>query len=62
MQIIKVPGINGLNKTNGCEGAGNAIIAALKEIYSSESGKPIDPRLLDLEGIRYAFQLLSSDT
>lgn len=51
MQIIKVPGINGLGKTSGCENAGNAILNALKEIYSSESGKPIDTRLLDLEEI-----------
>lgn len=51
MQIIKVPGINGLNKTKGCEKAGNAIIAMLKEVYSSEQGKPIDPQVLDLEEI-----------
>lgn len=51
MQIIKIPGINGLGKTKGCERAGNAILEALKEIYSSEQGKPIDARLLDLEEI-----------
>ncbi len=51
MQIIKVPGINGLGKTNGCERAGNAILEALKEIYSNEQGKPIDIKLLDLEEI-----------
>jgi len=51
MQIIKVPGINGLGKTKGCEKAGNAILESLKEIYSNESGKPIDVRLLDLEEI-----------
>ena len=51
MQIIKVPGINGLGKTKGCEKAGNAILEALKEIYSNEQGKPIDVKLLDLEEI-----------
>jgi arginase family enzyme len=51
MQIIKVPGINGLRKTEGCERAGNAVIAALDEIHSNEQGKPIDKRLLDLEEI-----------
>ena len=51
MFIVKVPGINGLGKTNGCERAGNAIITALKEIYSGEEGKPIDTSLLDLEEI-----------
>lgn len=51
MQIIKVPGINGLGKTKGCEKAGNEILASLKEIYSNEQGKPIDVKLLDLEEI-----------
>jgi len=51
MFIVKVPGINGLGKTKGCEKAGNAILESLKEIYSNELGKPIDARLLDLEEI-----------
>jgi formiminoglutamase len=51
MQIIKVPGINGLGKTRGCERAGNAVLEELKEVYSNESWKPIDARLLDLEEI-----------
>lgn len=51
MQIIKVPGINGLGHTKGCERAGNAILEALKEIYSNEQGKLIDVKLLDLEEI-----------
>lgn len=51
MFIVKVPGINGLGKTGGCEKAGNEILKFLKEIPSSESGKPIDVRLLDLEEI-----------
>lgn len=51
MLIVKIPGINGLGETKGCEKAGNAILEALKEIYSNESGVPIDTRLLDLEEI-----------
>ena len=49
--VVKVPGINGLGKTKGCEKAPNAVLEALKDIHSNESGKPIDVRLLDLEEI-----------
>jgi len=49
--VVKVPGINGLGRTHGCEGAGNAILESLNEIYSNEQGKPIDVKLLDLEEI-----------
>ena len=48
MFIVKIPGINGLGKTKGCERAGNAILESLKEIYSSEESKIIDTALLDL--------------
>jgi len=51
MFVVKVPGINGLGKTNGCEKAGNAILNSLKEIYTNEQGKPIDVNLMDLEEI-----------
>ena len=51
VQLIKVPGINGLGKTNGCEKAGNFIIENLKKIYSNEQGKEIDVNQLDLEEI-----------
>jgi len=51
MFIVKVPGINGLGKTKGCERAGNAILESLKEIHSNESGNIIDSSLLDLEEI-----------
>jgi len=51
MFIVKVPGINGLGKTEGCQQAGNAIVSALKEIYSNEQGKTINKDLLDLEEI-----------
>lgn len=49
--IVKVPGINGLGKTKGCEKAGNAILKSLNEVYSNEEGRPIDTRLMDLEEI-----------
>ncbi|MCL5018246.1 MAG: arginase family protein [Candidatus Pacearchaeota archaeon] len=51
MFIVKVPGINGIGKTKGCERAGNAIIESLKEIHSNEQGTIIDTNLLDLEEI-----------
>ena len=51
MFIVKVPGINGLGKTEGCQKAGNAILESLKEIYSNEQGNIIDTSLLDLEEI-----------
>ncbi|MFA4953247.1 MAG: arginase family protein [Candidatus Pacearchaeota archaeon] len=50
-QIIKVPGINGLGKTDGCERAGNALIETLREIYTNEQGKEISVGKLDLEEI-----------
>jgi len=49
--IVKVPMINGLGKTKGCERAGNAILESLKEIHSNEQGNVIDSSLLDLEEI-----------
>lgn len=51
MFVVKVPGINGLGKTKGCEKAGNALLKSLNEIYSNEEGKPINTKLLDLEEI-----------
>lgn len=52
MFIVKVPGINGLGNTPGCEKAGNEILKYLKEeIYSNEEGKAIDVGNLDLEEI-----------
>ena len=49
--VVKVPGVNGLGKTNGCEKAGNEILRELRNIHSSESGKIIDVDSLDLEEI-----------
>lgn len=51
MFIVKVPGINGLGKTEGCERAGNAILESLKEIFSNEREVPIEVKNLDLEEI-----------
>jgi arginase family enzyme len=52
MFIVKVPGINGLGKTNGCEKAGNEILKVLKEeIYSNEASKSVEITKLDLEEI-----------
>lgn len=51
MYIVKIPGINGLGKTKGCEKAPNFILDALKNIHSNEQGKPVDSRILDLEEI-----------
>ncbi len=51
MYIVRVPGINGLGRTGGCEKAGNAILDELRKIHSNEQWIPIDVRLLDLEEI-----------
>ena len=51
MFIVKVPGINGLGKTKGCEKAGNCILNVMKDIHSNEQAKLIDVKLLDLEEI-----------
>ncbi len=51
MMIVKVPGINGLGKTNGCKYAGEAIINELKNIWSNEKGKIINKEVLDLKEI-----------
>jgi len=51
MFIVKIPGINGLGKTQGCEKTPNMVLESLKEIHSNEEGKPLDYRLLDFEEI-----------
>jgi arginase family enzyme len=51
MFIVKVPGINGLGKTKGCEKAGNAILKSLYDIHSNEQGKEISVKNLELEEI-----------
>ena len=49
--VVKVPGINGLGKTKGCEKAPNEILESLKNIYTNEQGKEINIQKLDLEEI-----------
>jgi len=51
MFVVKVPGINGSGKTNGCESAGNGIISELRKIHTNQQGKIIDVDMLDLEEI-----------
>ncbi len=51
MFVVKVPGINGLGRTKGCETAGNAILKAIDDVWSNLRGKPVDKRLFDLEEI-----------
>lgn len=51
MFILKIPGINGIGKTKGCEKAPNEILVELKNIHSNEQGKVIDVQGLDLEEI-----------
>lgn len=38
MKLIKIPAINGLNKTKGCEKAPDKVIENLKELYLNEDG------------------------
>jgi len=49
--IIKVPGINGLGKTSGCEDAPNEILKALESIHSNEQGNSIDTSILNIDEI-----------
>ncbi len=51
MYVVKVPGINGLGKTKGCENSGNEILKELKNIHTNEQGRIVDVSLLDLEEI-----------
>jgi len=51
MFVVKVPGINGLGKTKGCETSGNEIIKELRNIYTNEQGSIVNVDLLDLEEI-----------
>lgn len=38
MKLLKIPAINGLGKTNGCEKAPEKVITNLKEFYLNEDG------------------------
>lgn len=54
MKIFNVPLINGLNKTKGCEKAGEQVFDVLKEeIYSNESGDFFDDNSFELENISF---------
>jgi len=63
MKIINVPGINavGLNKTVGCEKAPEKIMDFLDEIYTNETGIPIDKKILDIEKLDLQNQALSKE-
>jgi agmatinase len=41
MILVKVPAINGLGKTKGCEKAPDLVLESLKEIWSNESDKEL---------------------
>ncbi len=49
MLVVKVPGINGLGKTRGCESAASEIINSLKTIYSKEDGTPVDVEKINIQ-------------
>lgn len=51
MKITKIPVINGLEKTKGCENAPERIIEKLKEIYTNEQGKEIKLKELNIQEI-----------
>ena len=52
MQILKIPVINGLGKTKGCENAPDSIILELKGAYSNEKGRAIDSEAYNLQEIK----------
>jgi len=51
MFVVKVPGINGNGKTDGCKIAGIEILKSFNEISSNEQGREIGTKFLDLEEI-----------
>jgi len=51
MYIVKIPFVNGLGKTIGCEKAGNAVLEAFRDVHSNEQGIPLNLSLFDLEEI-----------
>lgn len=52
MRVVKVPGLNGLERTRGCEKAPDSILASLDDVWSSENMKPINRKLLNVEEIK----------
>jgi arginase family enzyme len=61
MKIIKIPQINGLGKTNGCEDAPEKILESLRNFYTNESGKIISIKNLDIEKINISGDDLIED-
>ena len=51
MKIVKVAGVNGLGKTNGCEKAPDEILKELNEIHSNEQGKVLSKDVFDVEDL-----------
>lgn len=51
MHVVKVPGINALGKTKGCENSGEDILKEMRNIFTNESGRIVDVDMLDLEEI-----------
>lgn len=52
MLIIKVPALNGLGKTKGCEKAPDMIVNALNDVWSSEQGKEINIKDFEIKEIK----------
>ncbi len=53
MFVVKVPGINGLGKTKGCEKAGSEILKVLREDkFSNESGREVDVSKFTLDSLK----------
>lgn len=52
MQIVKIPMVNSLGKTKGCEQAPNRIISELSDIYSNEKGKVVEVKEENIHELR----------
>lgn len=51
MVVIKIPGINGLGKSNGCEKAPEEIVKILEDVHSKGDFLGFDSSLVDVEGL-----------
>jgi agmatinase len=49
MLVVKVPLLNALGKSKGCEKAPDSIIKAMEGIYTNESGKPISFETMEIK-------------
>ncbi len=61
MRIIKIPGINGLGKTGGCEKSPEVILNKLEEIFSNEQGSEVNLKKLDLDEVNLGNSDLEKD-